>query len=367
MKFKVNQKDLSKAISIVQKAVATKNTMEILKGIYFEIEEGNLLLTTNNMEVGIQTSVPCEVYEEGKIVIDAKIIYEIVRKLPNDTIHFTSIDENDLIEVRCLNSKFNIKYIRCDDFPMPAYIDERFFVKIEADDFKNMILKTNYAIASNDPNQIYMCHFFKIDQNRFTMFSVDNFRFVVMEKEFEDISFDEKKLIINGGILTDIAKTIEDNVEFIKFAFDDKHICVIIDETIITSNLVTGNFIDYESIIPKNEKSTVTVRVSDLKSAIDRVSLLSNNKLIKFESKDFMMNITSRNDQVGNANEIVDITLDGENFEIAFNCEFLLDILRNVEDEYITMKISNSLSPCKITSQSDENYIHVILPVRIKK
>ena len=264
-------------------------------------------------------------------------------------------------------SKFNIKYIRCDDFPMPAYIDERFFVKIEADDFKNMILKTNYAIASNDPNQIYMCHFFKIDQNRFTMFSVDNFRFVVMEKEFEDISFDEKKLIINGGILTDIAKTIEDNVEFIKFAFDDKHICVIIDETIITSNLVTGNFIDYESIIPKNEKSTVTVRVSDLKSAIDRVSLLSNNKLIKFESKDFMMNITSRNDQVGNANEIVDITLDGENFEIAFNCEFLLDILRNVEDEYITMKISNSLSPCKITSQSDENYIHVILPVRIKK
>ena len=348
MKFKVNQKDLSKAISIVQKAVATKNTMEILKGIYFEIEDGNLLLTTNNMEVGIQTSVPCEVYEEGKIVIDAKIIYEIVRKLPNDTIHFTSIDENDLIEVRCLNSKFNIKYIRCDDF-------------------KNMILKTNYAIASNDPNQIYMCHFFKIDQNRFTMFSVDNFRFVVMEKEFEDISFDEKKLIINGGILTDIAKTIEDNVEFIKFAFDDKHICVIIDETIITSNLVTGNFIDYESIIPKNEKSTVTVRVSDLKSAIDRVSLLSNNKLIKFESKDFMMNITSRNDQVGNANEIVDITLDGENFEIAFNCEFLLDILRNVEDEYITMKISNSLSPCKITSQSDENYIHVILPVRIKK
>ena len=362
MKFKVNQKDLSKAISIVQKGVATKNTMEILKGIYFEIEDGNLLLTTNNMEVGIQTSVPCEVYEEGKIVIDAKIISEIVRKLPNDTIHFTSIDENDLIEVRCLNSKFNIKYIRCEDFPMPAYIDERFFVKIEADDFKNMILKTNYAIASNDPNQIYMCHFFKIDQNRFTMFSVDNFRFVVMEKEF-----DEKKLIINGGILTDIAKTIEDNVEFIKFAFDDKHICVIIDETIITSNLVTGNFIDYESIIPKNEKSTVTVRVSDLKSAIDRVSLLSNNKLIKFESKDFMMNITSRNDQVGNANEIVDITIDGENFEIAFNCEFLLDILRNVEDEYITMKISNSLSPCKITSQSDENYIHVILPVRIKK
>ena len=230
-----------------------------------------------------------------------------------------------------------------------------------------MILKTNYAIASNDPNQIYMCHFFKIDQNRFTMFSVDNFRFVVMEKEFEDISFDEKKLIINGSILTDIAKTIEDGAEFVKFAFDDKHICVIIDETIITSNLVTGNFIDYESIIPKNEKSTVTVRSSDLKSAIDRVSLLSNNKLIKLESKDFMMNITSRNDQVGNANEIVDIKLEGENFEIAFNCEFLLDILKNVDDEYITMKITNSLSPCKITSESDENYIHVILPVRIKK
>lgn len=366
MKFKVMQKELSKAISIVQKAVATKNTMDILKGIYFETYEGNLLLTANNLEIGIQTSIPCEVYNDGKIVIDAKIISDIVRKLPNDVIHFDTVDDTDFVEMRCQNSKFNIKYISCNDFPMPEYIDEHLFVKIEAKDFKELILKTNYAISNNHPNPLYMAHFFKIIGNKFIMFSIDGFRFVVMSKQFEDVSFDEKKFILQGHTLTDIAKTIDDSVEFVKFAFDDKHICVIIDETTITSNLVTGNFLDYDSIIPKKMNSNVKIKLSDFKSAIERVSLLSNNKLIKFESKDFMMNITSRNDQVGDANEIVDINLEGDNFVIAFNCDYVLDALKSIDDDYIIMKVIDSVSPCIITTESDDSYMHMVLPVRIR-
>ena len=366
MKFKVMQRDLSKAISIVQKAVATKNTMDILKGIYFEIYEGKLLLASNNLEIGIQTSIPCEIYEEGRLVIEAKIISEIVRKLPNDVIHFDTVQDTDFIELRCQNSKFNIKYISCVDFPMPEYIDEHLFVGVDSKDFKELILKTNYAISNNNPNPLYMAHFFKINGNKFTMFSIDGFRFVVMSKEFEDVSFDEHKFILQGSTLTDIAKIIDDNVESVKFAHDKKHICVIIDETTITSNLVTGNFLDYESIMPKRMNSNGRIKLSDFKSAIERVALLSNNKLVKLETKDFMMNITSRNDSVGDANEIVDINLEGENFVIAFNCDYVLDTLKNIDNDYIIMKVIDSVSPCIITTEDDDNYMHMVLPVRIR-
>lgn len=366
MKFKVTQSELSKAISTVLKAVATKTTMDILKGIYFEIEDSNLILTTNNLEIGIQTSIPCEVYEGGKMVIEAKIISDIVRKLPNDIIHFQSIEDTDFIELRCKNSKFNIKYLKCDDFPMPSYIDERTFVKLNAKDFKDLILKTGYAISVNNPNPIYMSHFFKIENDEVVMFSIDGFRFAIMKKRFEDISFDEKKFILQGNTLIDIAKTIEDSVDSVKFSYDDKHICVIIDKTIITSNLITGNFLDYESIIPKKSNSTVKIKLSDFKSAIERVSLLSNNKLIKFESKDFMMNINSRNDSLGDANEIVDINLEGDNFVIAFNCDYVLDALKYIDDEYIVMKVIDSISPCVIQPENDEEYMNVVLPVRIR-
>ena len=366
MKFKINQMQLSKAISIVAKAVSTKTTMEILKGIYFEIEDDNLVLTANNLELGIQTNVPCEVYESGKIVIEAKIISDIIRKMPNDTIHFQSVEDTDFIELRCKNSKFNIKYLKCDDFPMPAYIDERTFVRLDAQDFKDLVLKTGYAISNNNPNPVYMSHFFKVEKDEFVMFSIDGFRFSFMKKRFEESSFDEKKLILKGNTLIDIAKTIEDSQESIKFSYDDKHICIIIDNTIITSNLIVGNFLDYESIIPQAPTSTAKIKLSDLKSAVERVSLLSNNKLIKFESKDFMMNITSRNDQIGDANEIVDIELNGENFTIAFNCDYILDAMKYIDDEYLIMNVINSVSPCTITPKSNEDYKNVVLPVRIR-
>lgn len=367
MKFNVKQQDLSKAISIVLKAVATKTTMDILKGIYFEIEDNCLFLTTNNLEIGIQTSIPCEVYNDGKMVVEAKIIYDIVRKMPNDIIHFQTIEDTDFIELRCRNSKFNIKYLKCDDFPMPSYIDEKSFVKLDAREFRDLIFKTGYAISINNPNTVYMSHFFKIENDEIIMFSIDGFRCPMMKKKFEDLSFDEKKFILKGNTLVDIAKTIDDSQEEIKFSYDDKHICVIIDNTTITSNLITGNFLDYDSIIPNRKANSIAkIKLSDFKSAIERVSLLSNNKLIKFESKEFMMNINSRNDSIGDANEIVDISLEGDDFVIAFNCDYVLDAIKYIDTEYILMKVIDSVSPCIITPEDDDSYINVVLPVRIR-
>ena len=211
-----------------------------------------------------------------------------------------------------------------------------------------------------------MSHFFKIEKNVFTMFSIDGFRFTIMSKEFEDTSFDEKKLILKGSILLDIAKSIEDDTKEVKFAYDDKHICIIIDNTTITSNLMIGNFLDYQTIIPNKSGSKAKIKISDFKSAVERVSILSNNKLIKFDSKDFMMNITSRNDSIGDANEIVDIQLEGENFSIAFNCDYILDAIKYIDSEYIVMNVIDSVSPCTITSDNDDNYKNVVLPVRVR-
>lgn len=368
MKFNIERKELTKAIDIVNKAVMLKTTMDILKGILFEIEDSSLTLTTNNLQMSIQTNLNCQTYEKGKFIIDAKMISDIVRKLDEDTIHFSFVDDTDLIEVRCKNSKFNVKYIKYEDFPMPSYIDENTFVKIDAKKFKEQILKTGYAISTNNPNPVYQSNFFKIDYGKITMFSIDGFRIALMKKEYEDLSYDDKKFILQGQSMMEIAKIIEDEDEFIKFGHDDRHICLMTENTVITSNLVTGKFLETSEFIPKEGdfKSVVKTRLSDFKSAVERVALMSSNKLIKFSTSEFFMSIESRNDSIGNAKEIVDISLEGEDFEIAFNEDFILDALRYIDEEYININIVDNLSPCVITPESNSDYQNVVLPVRMR-
>lgn len=368
MKFNIQRNELIRAINMVVRAVSTKTSMEILKGILFELDNNTLTLTTNNLQMSIQTTLPCQIYETGKFIIDAKMINDIVRKLEEDTIHFSIVETTDLIEVRCKNSKFNIKYVKYEDFPMPSYIDENSFVKIDAQKLKNQILKTGYAISGNNPNPIYQSHFMKIDYGKINMFSIDGFRIVIMDEDYDDMSYDDKRFILQGQSMIEISKIIEDKDEFIKFGYDDRHICFMTENTIITTNLVTGKFLETSDFLPKESdfKSVAKIKLSDFKSAVERVALMSSNKLIKFSTKDFLMNIESRNDAVGDAKEIVDINLEGSDFEIAFNGDFILDAIRYIDEEYININIVDSLSPCVITPENNKNYQNVVLPVRMR-
>lgn len=366
MKFKINQKELSKALSILVKAVATRTSMEILKGIYFLTGDDEIILASNNLEIGIQTTIKCEIIEKGSIVIDSKVISDIVRKLPNEIITFETSKDINYVEIRCQNINFSIKYIPSSDFPMPEYIDEKLYFNIDAKDFKSLIEKTGYAISTNESKPDLTSHFIRIENSNMTVFSIDGYRMAVIDKKISDLSFDLNEFVVQGKIMLSISSIIDDSVDYIKFAYDDRHISVIIGETVITTNLVLQPFKDFKMLIPTSFNSTCKINVNDLKNAIDRISLLADNDLIVLETSGNMMKINSKSNDIGQAIEVIDVKLDGDNFVIGFNSNYLLDAIKYIDQDYIEMNVIDSVSASVITPENDKSYINLILPVRIR-
>lgn len=365
MKFIVQQTELSRALNMLNKAVATRTSIDVLKGIFFKTEENSLFLASNNLEIGIQTEIPCEVEQDGQLVIEGNVITDIMKKMPKGEVTFETANSVDYIQVRSENTNFSIKYIPCTEFPLPEYIDENLYVDIDAEAFSSSVIKTGYAISKNEDKPLYMSHFIKVNGKDMIIFTIDGFRVALIEKNIFDLNLDEKTFIVQGKILMDIAGIISSS-ENVKFAYDDKHISILCDNTTITTSLVLGQFLDYKSLIPKSFNSTVVMDIKDLKDAIDRVSLISSNRLIVFETSGNMMKISSRDDTVGEAVGVIDVDLEGENFKIGFNSLYIIDAIKNIESANIVLKVIDEVSACIISPENEPEYINLVLPVRMR-
>lgn len=364
MKFTVNNKKLLKAVNMLSKAVAVRTSIDVLRGIFFKTEGENLVLISSNLEVGMQTSIECETEVDGQLVIESKMLLDIVRKLPYEDVTFET-GENNLISIRCQNINFSIKYMPCEEFPMPDYIDENLYVELDGLKFKQLIESTGYAISAMDEKPEYSSHFIRMNGKNALMFSIDGFRIALCEREISNINFEDKKFIVKGRTMLDIASFIEPENKKIKFAYDDRHISVLIDKTIITTSLVVSRFLDYKSLIPTQFNSFVNVDLKNFTAAIERVSLVSSNKLIILETDSDMLKVSSYDESVGQGIEVIEANISGENFRIGFNGNYMIDAVRHITGEKIVLKLIDEMSAAVITPENDPSYINLVLPVKI--
>lgn len=364
MKIAIPQESFLQSLSLVSKGVSSKNTLEILKGILIETYEGKLLLTSNNLELGIQTLMDdVEILEEGRIVIDARLLTDIVKRLPNQILSIQT-DEYQVVNIKADQVEFNIKGFEATDFPLPATISEEHYREMDADVFRDMIKKTSFAVAPEGDKPAYTGELLDIQEQTIHMVAMDGFRLAIQSYQTSS-HLHQTKILIPGRSLLEVSRMIGPSQEFLKLGFDEKHACFIIGDTIVTTRLLKNDFINYEQIIPKEFSTHVRMKKDDLLSSLERATLVSNKNLIKFQIEDDNLNISSKNDEVGNLNENVSIHLTGENLEIAFNAKFFIDCLKNLEEEEILLKFNSPLSPCIIQPLEDENYTYLVLPVRI--
>ena len=172
MKITVNQNELQSAINMTLKGVSNKNTIEILKGILFETYEGKLMLTSNNLEIGVQTVIDADIQREGKVVIDAKIISDIVRKLPSSDVCL-DVDETHIVKISSTSLEFNIKGFSGEDFPIPVSIEENYYKEISSDIFKEMVRKTSFAVSLDETKPLLMGELIEFKNNSINMVAID--------------------------------------------------------------------------------------------------------------------------------------------------------------------------------------------------
>ncbi len=362
MKFTIEQKDFQQALNIVQKGLSGKNLMEILRGVHIEATDSHLVMTTNNLDLGIVTRVPANVQEKGKVLIDGRILSDIIRKLPNEIIH-VSIGNDDIVNITSNRTKFNIKAMVNSKFPLLEEYDDDKYQIIDSKLFIDMIRKTNFAASHDEARGVLTGELIEIDENSVSMVAIDGFRLAV-KKLRSNLNLENRRAVIPSKTLLEISKIMEGTESF-GLMFEERSISIKLDKTVLNSRLLDGEFINYNQIIPKDFNTKIKVKNKDFVESLERAQLVSNNNLVILTINDENMKISSKNSEVGNLEEYIKIELEGKELEIAFNIRYFTDALRNIEDEFIYLSFNTNISPCIIEPESDEDYLYLLLPVRI--
>ncbi|WP_238919016.1 DNA polymerase III subunit beta [Clostridium sp. YIM B02555] len=366
MIFTCEKQKILEGISIVQKAITGKSTMPILEGIYIKAKGSTLTLIASDMDVSIQTVVDAAVIEEGSIVIDAKIFGEIIRKLPNSSIKIEII-ENQLLKITCEKSVFDVVYMNSNEFPELPQINEQLKISVNQNILKNMIKGTSFAIAQEETRPILQGILFEVQNKTLNLVALDGYRLAI-KSEFLDNDMDIE-VVIPGKTLIEVSKILEDIDEIVDITFTNNHILFNLEKTKIISRLLEGKFINYNSLLPQEHKLFVNVNRQELQNAIERASLMAkdgNTNLIRLDIQQDNLIITS-NSQLGKVREEISIKLQGEGIQIAFNSKYLLDVLKNMEQNEVVMKMTSGISPCVIEEENNENAKYLVLPVRLMR
>lgn len=365
MKFTCNQQILSKAINTVSKAVTNRTTIPILKGILLKVKEGKLILTASDLDLSIERIIDADVLVEGEIVVLSKLFSEIIRKLPNENITFDLQEGNTLI-ITCSSSQFNIVCFPSDEFPNIGTVDANERLTLNRELFKEMIRKTAFAASLDESKGVIVGVLIELQENYLNMVALDGFRMAVLKEEMKNAG--EKKIIISSKILNEISKIISEvEDEDLDVILDQKKAIIILEGTRIVLRLLEGEFIKYRDIIPKENKTTVTLNRGDFLESIERASLFAKegkNNLVRLSLSDNLMNITSRSEE-GNVKEEVIISKNGESMDIGFNSKYLIDVLKVIEEDEILLELNSSISPCLVKPVMGNHFTYLILPVRL--
>lgn len=365
MKLTCQQQDLSKALNTVQKAVTNRTTIPILKGILLEVNNENMLtISASDLDLSIQKTIKVENTEEGSIVVSAKLFTEIIRKLPSGEIDINLSDNNVII--KSFNSEFSIIGQPSNDFPKIDTLNSDNSIKINKEIYKNMIKQTSFSASVDESRGIITGVLIEIEKEKINMIALDGFRMSIRKENM--LTNKNENMIIPARILNEIYKILADEEgDNIDLLLNNKNIIIKMDNTIILSRLLEGDFINYKEILPKSYNCKVKVIKEDLLASIERASLLARegkNNLIKINIEEDKMIISSRSEE-GKVYEEVNIEKEGEGLEIGFNSKYVLDILRNIEDEEINIEFISNVNPCLIKPLEGDHFEYLILPVRI--
>lgn len=355
--------DLVNGVNIVLKAVSAKSTMPILECLVIEVTDNHIKLISNDMEIGIETSVNGQILETGNIALNAKVFSEIIRKLPDSDVTIKTDDAFKTI-ITCEKAKFNIAGKSTEEFPYLPEIEKNQMITLSQFSLKEIIRQTVFSISDNESNKIMTGELFEIEKDEFKVVSLDGHRISIRKIKLKE-EYNSIKVIVPGKTMNEISKILSGEIEDeVQIFFSDNHIVFEFDETTVVSRLIEGEYYKIDQMLSNDYETKVVINKKEFLSCIDRATLLikeSDKKpiIIQISDNDMELRINS---SIGSMNEEIDIQKEGKDILIGFNPRFLIDALRVIDDEEITIYLFNPKAPCFIKDK-DENYIYLILPV----
>ncbi|MBE6631239.1 MAG: DNA polymerase III subunit beta [Ruminococcaceae bacterium] len=376
MKVTFDRDILMQAVSSAMGTVSNKSTIASIEGILINTEGGNCIMSSYDLEKGIEMKVEAEVIKEGSYIINAQKLNQIVRAMPKGDITI-EVDSRNITKISAGRSEFELHALNGSDFPkLPDFSGDISFY-IAQNVLRRIIQQVSFAIAQNDSRPALNGAFFKIENNKLTVVSCDANRLALCEKE-SDITAETENLsesfIVPGKTLSELMKILDDSDEKVRINLTRKHIIFAFENSLFFSRLIDSEYIDYNRFIPKSNKVEVKLSCSEFIGSLERASLVTEDRSVgqtkspvKLNFTDGILNVSSVS-VTGKVSDEIAIEKEGDDIEIGFNCRYLLDALRSCEEEDIKVYMSTPLmsmiiGPAK--EKEGESFTFLVLPVKM--
>lgn len=363
MRIRCLKSELLAGINTVQKAVSTKTSMSILECILFTADENGITLTANDMELGIERFIEGKVEVAGKIAIEAKIMSDIIRSLPDSEV---LIDSNDdfMTHIDCEKSHFNIIGRSAEEFAYLPDVVRSNPIEISQFSLKEVIKQTIFSISDNDTNKIMTGELLEVKGDNLKVVSLDGHRISIRNITLKN-SYDDISSIVPGKTLSEISKILPGDVDKdVAIFFTDNHVVFEFEKTLVVSRKIEGQYFKIDQMISNDYETKIEINKKELLDSINRATLLvkeGDKKPIIFTITDNSVQLRI-NSTIGSMNEDISIDKTGKDLMIGFNPKFLIDALRVIEDESITLYMVNPKAPC-IIKNDEVSYLYLVLPV----
>lgn len=363
MKFLCTKSNILKGVSIASKAVPSKTTMPILECFLINAFNDTIMITANDMELGIETKIEGTVLENGSIAVNARLFSDIIRKLPDNEICIQII-ENQQIKITCEKAKFVIGYKNIQEFSSLPDVVKSKGIEISQYNLKKIIGQTIFSIADSDNNILMTGELFEVNGNNLKVVALDGHRISIRHITLKD-HYEKTKCIVPGKTLNDISKILDGDIDkSVNIYFSANHIMFEFDNTRVVSRVIEGEYFKIEQMLSFDYQTKIKLNKNEIYNSIDRATLLINES----DKKPIIMEINENNmaikmkSFIGTMNEEVEIEKEGKDLMIAFNPKFIKDALRAIDDDEVTLYMVNAKAPC-IIKDENETYIYLILPV----
>jgi DNA polymerase III subunit beta len=373
MKFQIQKTDLMGLIGKAQNIVEKRTSMPILINILMSAESGKLKIFATDLEVSLTDEVEIKQEEPGRVAIDAKNLYNLVKELNEGLIWFHK-KENNWVEIRQNKSVFNIVGISAEEYPVFPTDSTAEFTTVKAKTFLEMIEKTIYSVSTDETRYHLNGVFFEVlekNGGEYRMVATDGHRLCLVDREAKgtEISKVKSGVIIPRKGLNEIKKILEANKDAdIEFVIEGSQLIVKLNATMFMIRLIEGKYPAYQALIPQTLKRHLNVPREQLLASLRRVSLLSNQKSkgVTFSVTNNQLQITSQNPELGDAKEELEVDYKSpDEIKIGFNARYLLEAIQAFEDDTVSMDFNDQVSPVVIRPGKDKNYTCIVMPMRI--
>ena len=372
MKFLVEKEKIFNGIKLVANVAVMKSLQQVLANILIEtIDDNALRLTATDFDLTISTIVEAQIEDEGKITLPAKKLNDIVSRLADKLINFELNSDTNSVNIKCENAKFDIKGISASEFPnvLDVNLSDENSIDIEIKPFTKAIKQASFAAANFEFNNLLSGVVCDINENTLEMASTDGNRLARVREKIENIKKKSNQLIIPSKTTNEFLKMSSlINDDNLKVYTDKTKLILKTDKTMMISRLMEGQYPKYNQLIPKENPKVAIVNKNKLISALELVSIMVNEKtsIVKLYFTENKLTLRGDIPDEGASEETLNIDYKNEDMTIAFNYKYVIDGLKNMEEDEVKIEMNTNLSPTVFRPNSEEDYISLIMPVQMR-